>query len=1725
MESIKTVQQRIKDKRDAYTKADLVYYNGLQQWSLSQRGISSGTGSVPATAQLDTMLGDRETALKDLNTEINTLTNGGAPQDWVAQLTADLPFLLFPVRVEARYVSVRHIVRDLDNNDAIDVSKMSPVLSTLYSTIGFKKDEEGVMTYQPISLHLFGGPSAALMQSIMNGSLKPVSGKLIKRKNDGNELRIRIYPDEIFAEGLERNLQPGEWDAGVQFWQKICAGKDPQEQWMQLSLSVTAPRAAWIVHATTPSNFVQGNPLPSTPQFTASKLLKDGAFTYPLKTHVLPDRFVVRLYKGNAFKEFTGNAIPEPLLLGLDPTHDPFNKTTGSGFSDNGTAIQTPDYLSWMHDFDAAETAGMAVRIDLSQNPEYLTGVDRIVVLGTKLSVNETDAAALLARQMEDHLYRENGLSVIQQGTPTNNYGTQTTSFNQRQQNALSYFGSQFQPHANSPFTTDETRVISALGLQNAPRLPYGGLMEISEASLLNEMLWPATWGYYLLQFFSPDLDELTREQARQFFIQHVSGRGTLPVLRFNCQPYGIIPVSSFADWKYQPAGITAEEQFLSQLWTLFLSPLNGQWKTLTANVKNVNVVSGQGLDDNFFQMIGISASADQLQKQWVASTQIQDVLQAAGPPIPGAGPGSSLFGNFSEAAENDLTKIGINPAFFNQLTTAYNTPRQQVRRIFMDGRPLSETQPLERINGKAWNFPQWLAQSKLLDIWSSNFENAPAGDGSTLSSADISAFSILLKQAVLRIYLETGMRAVEPNNGLWLLKVKDFPAQNLQHTTLNIDPAALPPTDKLQQLYKPIIDRFQLTQPFSLEPDRRVYFSGKYPATGALTLADWIETRKSDPSFQPLNKMITGLQYISNLSTASLNRLYTEHMDLCSHRLDAWMLGLVNQRLVKQRKTKPSGIYLGSFGYLLDLKPNAVMSVVFKEEPAEYMPLAPANVGTAAIPIIHADAAKQNGLELTGNGWKNAFFYIGDNAAAGVRLNTATGNTEPDTSINVSQTDGFIHAPSPEHATAAAILRTGYLNHQTDNQTALLALQLNSPRTRQALQLLEGMQLGTSLNELLGYYFERKLKENNLSNDIYNLRIAFPVQRTTEQGKSVSYLTTTDGLSVLNRRRGNPAAWLTTVAGISPGDFAKINLVTDTLEDYLDALGDLLLAEGVYQSVKGNTVRAAAALKIMNSGGQVVMPDFANIPVKGSSITHRVGVVCNQNTAANDKVWTTNGSPRAMLMPDLNAWLSLQLPKPANVVITVVLVNGEKQKLTLADLGIEPADLLYAFPDSFAQPSQTALGLIIQAVAQQKFAFDIPAGPAAFSIDFRERSLLTATQLTIFEISSLVLNLKKLISQSRPISANDFLLPDKAAAADTYTDCTPLKTAIIKQVQGNTAVTQLIKSLRSQAAALAAGLNQNKPDAGLQALIKPIFTSLQTAWQQGIDSSISEGVFYFSKDAAALIAAKATDTAAQLESRMAKAASLAAAIPAALAGVPLFEKLKEITDLLYGTSMPVWPDVALANVTEVTTAYAGRQLIDNATADIIDDWVREASLVRKYLKVYRNCALLAEILTGAATIRPLTVLQFPFFTGIKQPWIGNKLPEDLPQEQRATLSLVMDLPDAFQPKNKFAGFIIDAWPEWVPSKTADTSIAFQYNQPNTEPPQTLLMAVTPVEGGNWSWDYLTGAVNEALELAKKRLVTPADIRGGNLGLNQVLPAVLMPFMPASQQTPVINAL
>ena len=71
----------------------------------------------------------------------------------------------------------------------------------------------------------------------------------------------------------------------------------------------------------------------------------------------------------------------------------------------------------------------------------------------------------------------------------------------------------------------------------------------------------------------------------------------------------------------------------------------------------------------------------------------------------------------------------------------------------------------------------------------------------------------------------------------------------------------------------------------------------------------------------------------------------------------------------------------------------------------------------------------------------------------------------------------GYIHAPSLNHAVTAAVLRNGYLSNATPDNPGSLAVNLSSERVRLALSIIEGMKAEQSLGALLGYQFERGLQ------------------------------------------------------------------------------------------------------------------------------------------------------------------------------------------------------------------------------------------------------------------------------------------------------------------------------------------------------------------------------------------------------------------------------------------------------------------------------------------------------------------------------------------------------------------------------------------------------------------------------------------------------------------------
>ena len=73
--------------------------------------------------------------------------------------------------------------------------------------------------------------------------------------------------------------------------------------------------------------------------------------------------------------------------------------------------------------------------------------------------------------------------------------------------------------------------------------------------------------------------------------------------------------------------------------------------------------------------------------------------------------------------------------------------------------------------------------------------------------------------------------------------------------------------------------------------------------------------------------------------------------------------------------------------------------------------------------------------------------------------------------------------------------------------------------------------------------------------------------------------------------------------------------------------------------------------------------------------------------------------------------------------------------------------------------------------------------------------------------------------------------------------------------------------------------------------------------------------------------------------------------------------------------------------------------------------------------------------------------------------------------------------------------------------RSTATSLSFHYDAPASRPPQVILLAATPAADRPWSADMLVDIVNEAVNLARLRLLTPTQIPGAGA----ILPTVFLP--------------
>lgn len=150
--------------------------------------------------------------------------------------------------------------------------------------------------------------------------------------------------------------------------------------------------------------------------------------------------------------------------------------------------------------------------------------------------------------------------------------------------------------------------------------------------------------------------------------------------------------------------------------------------------------------------------------------------------------------------------------------------------------------------------------------------------------------------------------------------------------------------------------------------------------------------------------------------------------------------------------------------------------------------------------------------------------------------------------------------------------------------------------------------------------------------------------------------------------------------------------------------------------------------------------------------------------------------------------------------------------------------------------------------------------------------------------------------------------------------------------------------------------------------------------------------------------------------------------------------------------------------------------------------WLARIARVREGAARLEDAFRYSEALAAGAELN-LRVGQLPYKKGDR--WValplagGNSL-------SAGALSLVAQVTGDFDPGQPLAGLLIDEWIETVPNSTETTAVAFQYDQPDATPPQSVLIAVPPGAELAWTANALQKVLMETMDLAKMRMVDPS---------------------------------
>ena len=1475
------------------------------------------------------------------------------------------------------------------------------------------------------------------------------------------QLRIRVYPDDINTINHEPAPTANEALAGMAYWSAVFAHADDEAERLLRDLIAASGRgrASWLVRVLTPTNPIPAADAQAAPAFPPLPTI--GALAKATRAVLLPERWCAVGYAAGRREVFRvwGNTIPDELVLTPDWLA-----------SDDPEALLGGD-RAWMVDYDAALKNGMAITVTQAQieppnirneRPfDLATGtLERLLVVGFEWTRTAADSAAAFTELLAAHR-DSTGLGFAALGTPTNNTEAAPAGYSPSAQKL---------PPPPAPGAVPEDQdalqlLTWALGIAPdalpADNIENPHLTDQRTGLHMMNALWRGTFGDYLMEMWNPSVDgENLLEPSsyyalRRYASSYVRPSGALPILRVDKQPYGILPLvgKRFAD----PGGSAAETAIGK-----VLGVLRPMWQIASTQVPLLQDGDVDKAKD-ILQTAAWSQTAyyrDKDSKQMCLKPSPFSDAQSGGR-IPVVEKVLGAFGAF----DSWNVHIGVCSDFL---------PDPPYSAGYLAGVPWVLANPKDPTKEAADATIFTPADNYLAGIASAAIKN-PA-DGKPVLDASQAGPALLQALLAYSVQKEQG-DAVDRFLGVTSAVNRVARAvSTMPYVEAVLENEAMFTVQTPKELASVVIpsitgratlgEHVATTLAAQLQPTDQ---SAAWRASD--TLFDGVIDRLF-PQTRDLGAVKLSLDYLSTRTVGELNIAFRSTLDAFSYRLDAWIAARANRRLEQMRATQPTGLYIGGYAWVENLKADA----------------------------------------------------------------------RPDS-------EGFLLAPSQSHAATAAILRSGFM---ANHEHGAFDIALDSKRTRRAQDILQGLTRDQPLAALYGYRIERGLRDALLGKFIWPLRLAYPwrpvgAAPTVDATEAVGARDVVDGVALLADWEAASGNVITKLNGVllklnpptpaaSLPEQQSIALVMADALDLADSVSDLLLAEGTHQIVKGNPVRAAAAMAVADKQALPIETQVGHTPRGGASYTQRIAVLCPAPVAG----WPEDRRSRAE--PAVNAWIATMLGDPARyrfvarVLRTAAdgadVIDADPVVATWADLGVSPLSAVLLAEGltlpQLAGPSETGFRSVVAKALIAKLA----DAASVTALDIQPLAdAADALGLAAFE--AIGTTLKALVDKLRFATRKDLVKVDDKFEAGLP----PMGEYPGVDVAEITARAAALVGEFDAASALV--LASVGADALLLALADAADLLPQVAWPAQVFAVDAPGSDPATRDARAADATVALKPVLDAIGDALHADAVLLDGQLALSDAQRVQHAMGQLKRLFGKDFPVLPRFALGPYdTEFNASLADQGALTTADAWRINGWLTQIARVRDGADAFAAVLSAHEALCAPLALGDLKVVQFPHAAGrewaaLPEAWQhvdGTPFnPKQVPEELRDYLAarpgtpyrdinaVVPDLAialhapgvDSVAPGQTLAAFVCDDWPELIPDPFQTAGIAFHYDAPGARPPQTILLALPPQLGqAAWSFDDAVDVIHEAFDLAKLRAVRPRDLAGG---LGAVLPGNFLP--------------